>query len=584
MKKFLAIILSIVMLLSMGIVGFSAFAADEEDAAYILTFNSTMNLSSNAISAPNVTYTYTLSNGDDGYYVYDNVNNTEAFLFPEDIDDFDLEADYLISDYGDSDDEYDIEDYDVTSIIAGDDADNIAVQTAEFTTGDYANEDHYVEETVTFDLSSLSFDDVGLYHYYLTETTTDEVTGLQEWFTVRELYITVKNDGDDGFVISNIAMYTRIATDWTVNEVDHAFYQSVKNSGFYHAYGIGGTDEFEVVDRNDGGTQEEIGWALDELLNKSLSEAGLYGQDFVVSLTAFGDMASTSKEFTFATVSANVDEGAVFEVVDGDGASQYIIQGEDNKFYYATQYKNSDSDTEYGYSNLNNDVFTLDLSDGQEYTILSVVEGMAFTVTISDSEFAGYSYYYRDYDNPDEDNAFFYVEDQSGSFTITYNIDEYDGDVFTWESTITGYDDFTVPEAERAYSVFEYWVDDDGSEYYVGEEYSVSDNLNLTAVFTQIEWQSGSSYTQTIDDVYADSFFEDTELIVYSTNNEGIDFAVVNGEDLDEDDDSDAGITYIEAIANTGVILEIAPYALMVLLAAAFVVLRTMSARKKQWA
>ncbi len=652
MKKFLAILLSIVMLLSMGVVGASAMIVSANTPAVsddvvldgtTMYFNSTMNLSSNGISAPNVTYTYTLESAVECCY-WEDADTGEGYFYYFDYY-YDEATGETINRAGNSNLTYD---YAYISEGVGSDI----TTSVTFTTSDYADSDHTIVKTAGIDFSSITFTDPGIYHYTLTETAENEVAGLyNQYYNVCDVFVTVKYSDVETLEcsIDNVIMYSSM--DYTYEEniqdaeptisvtdgIDSLLLladdaaglaiseqmgvSSEKSAGFVHAYGMGtyeeliqdaestirGTDQASDMSSTSSYTITYLAETADEETTEEdtteyyneVLEAGLYGQDFIVSLTAFGDMASTTKDFTFVTVSANVAAGAVFEVVDGDGVSQYIIQGDDGVLYYAETYTQSGIDGGIGYS-VSESVFTLDLSDGQEYAILSVVEEMEFKVTISDPSYDGYSFYYRDYADSDKDYIWFtdVAAEMGGTVEVTYVVGDMEVSELYDQTDSTN---VQVPEVNYGNNVLLYWVDENGDELTYDEygyfviDLSSGEDITITAVFAMDEWTLGSTYTQTIDDVYANSeityemmdYTDDTgtaSLSVYSTDNEGIDFAIVKGEDLDDTDDLDVGITYDEAIANTGVILDLAPFMVMVLAAGAYIAMRLVDKRKKQWA
>ncbi len=517
MKKFLAIFIAVIMLFSMCAI---AVSAEDETVEYTqqVTFNSVMNLGSDAISGPNATYTYTLTAGAATTYVA--YADTESEITEE-------------------------SEKTTTNVAAGVMPTEGTVQTAEFTVNDYADSKCQIVKSVTFDFSTADYTEPGLYSYVVTETSEDDEA------YVNDTYATI-------IVIVKIIDGEYVATEFMMFDGSYSSFNNTqdKSAGFYNGYGSG-----------------------------SLA-AGFTSSNFVITDTALGDMASKSKDFLFTTVTSDVATGTVFKVKNADGTIEYIIQTADGLMY--ADY----SSTEGTYTS-NDNAFTFELHDGEEYIIYAVTEGMSFTVTIEDESYDGYSFYARGY------GLTALIDGSDAYFTDQYYINEF---------TALGYEqgvDFELVYDEDTNEFIGVSPVDGGAFGSSGESImadieGLDTNATATwsATLNQVEgavadgeyhegyinsWNELSSYTVTVTAFNVLQLGDTSDLENMETFDVGIDFATVKGEELGEEPD-DVGITYDEELPTTGIILEIAPYALMVLLAAAFVVLRAMSARKKQWA
>lgn len=582
MKKFMAILLSMILMLSLSVVGFSA-SAEGDDAAGLrsdtvlfednkMTFYSIMNLSSNGISCPNVTYTYTLVNAMDGYYD----SEYYGFCFISDEDDS-TTLDYLTESY----------EFTYDSLIAeGVGDENVSTETAVFTPYDYADEDSCVTKDVTFDLGDIVFDDVGIYHYNIMETVNEDVAGVdnyealtsynEEYYVYRELFITVTHsaDNEDEFEISNVIMVESTCFAFVLNNDDNVNFCYLignKTNFFEHAYGMGLDISMLANENLSPQSASNFDYEITNMAKLSgnayqcyyVYEAGLYGQDLIITNTAFGDMASHTKEFTFTVSSENVDAGAVFEVVDADGNSSYIVQT-DQGFYFATLGDNGIYDS-------NGTAFTFTLTDGEEYAILSVVEEMEFTVTISDAIYDGYSYYARDYYDTSYDDS----NDDAGTEGEMLGIFEY-----PTVSLLSIFDvkllEYTTEEDEEVDTSYPYWNS-------IGSNYTIT----IDEYYAYSQWVDPSpnmslSDEYTILDLTAYNVPEPNSeyyLEVYYTANDGIDFAYVKGSNMYEDDQ--LGIKYIDVAPATGITIDYVPFLLMVLAAGIYMVSQMLDKRKQ---
>lgn len=286
-----------------------------------MTFTTTLNMSSTAITAPNVTFTYTLS-------AIASVENTAN---PQ---------------------------YSVTSGVLPTTAD----YTASFTTADFKDSTGCVTEKITIDFTTAEYTSEGIYGYKIVATANVDSGIIMDTNTIRYIYVYVE-DGDtidDNFVVSEIIMYSAkaYATDTTDDESTDTV--ALKSAGFVNSYGV-------VANGNNN--------------NQPGDANGTATNDFIVTAIADGLGADHNKEFTYTLTSdsSSIDEGTIFEVTTDSGTVYIKYNSTDNKFYVVTT---SDSGVTYEQAEGASSVFTLCSTDS--YTIHSVVEGMSFTATITD--------------------------------------------------------------------------------------------------------------------------------------------------------------------------------------------------------
>lgn len=488
LKRLIAGVLSAAMLLSVS--STLAFANSvtvgdvvDDDTTYAnasMTFDSVMYLSDDAISAPNVTYTYTLIAGAIGAYTS---NET------------------------------------TTKIYAGVLTDITTSATAEFTTSDYATAEHTVTKEVTFDFSSLltNVTEAGIYHYVITETIKDDdVTAAtaaiikNESDQTRNVYVYVEYElNTDGktydLVISQIIMTTDAivgADDGEVTydddaETDGLTDQNKKSEGFNHSYGTS-------TDPNDPEEEPE-------------DPDTFTSETFIVTDIAKGTMANRSKDFTFTLSATVIEAGSVLKYTDEDGGEGYLIMGSSGEFYIAEQSTDDETGVVSYDIATDGDGYNLTLNNflmnsGESVTIYGVPETAVFTATITDPLADGYTFWDRDHDADFGGDAWSLTELVDSVYTRTYTIQDLD--------SIQGIDFATVKGADDT-------VDDDGD-----------------------------------------------------------DLPEKNGDDPDDPDegeetDDDKDIVYTDAYPETGVVLDLAPYAVMVLLAGAFIGFRVFKAARR---
>lgn len=469
LKRLIAGVVSAAMMLSIGSTLAFAVDGDYETGEFVdtVTVNSIMNLSEDAVSAPNVTYTYTLTAGDPETYTETDAEKGTTTSFG--IYAGELNGVTITSDTDDT-----------ASITTGDSASTSIKTTVSFYNTDYAT-DNTVEKELEIDFSALVEGadalPAGMYHYVLTESTDSTLdTLVNDSTTTRHIYVTILNNANGGVYIS----YTKMVDASYVDDEVTA----LKSDSYEHSYGIY---------NDDGTTPTDPG------------EAGGTGAVFIVTDTAFGTYADHSKDFTFSIVATTgaatdgetyISEGSVFKLSDGT----YIMIGT-NGVAYVADYDENPEEGEEPYTITTSTAYQY-LSSAENFSILGVADGMTFTVTITDPTDDGYSFYAR--------------------------------------------------LAEVDYS------------------YTTADEMNA--------WAEAYTYTAT----FGENTIEDATVDV-----EGIDFATVRGADvIDETDptaDDDKGIEYTSGgYPDTGVILEFAPFVLMVLAAGAFIGFRVYTTIKKK--
>lgn len=399
LKRILAGMLSAAMIFSVG--STLAFAEDENDnesdvttetteTAQSFTFNSVMYLSDDGISAPTVTYTYTLKAGDVSEDLSSITFNGIAPVDGTLVESTSMTGETLITD----------------------------TATASFSAKDYAaaGEDKQVSKAVTFDLDSIDYYAPGVYYYTITETSTNTtdspVVGLIDPTTnVRYLFVVVAYDANYNLGVSQTWLYDSISN-----------LNTEKNEEFQHYYGV----------------------APDDTANAE-------GEDFIVTDIAKGNLADTYKKFDFTITTDNIADYTILAVdfpgvsdemgnsdtsVDYEAAGYIVIYNGKSyeAFYNDSSDTNRDTSGDYWYvydsssakiklefSDTNSDPltqktlseYTISMSSYNQFSILSVIDGMKFTITIEDPSDPdeGYAFWVRAYQDAsyigklDESNA-----------------------------------------------------------------------------------------------------------------------------------------------------------------------------------
>lgn len=470
LKRLIAGVLSAAMMLSIGsTLAFAAVGNVAYDDDTGMTFDSVMNLSKDAVSAPNVTYTYTLT-GLDNVTAYTD-NDATSYNF--------VNSSTFVP--------------------------STTEQTAVFSILDYATSTNTVTKTVTFDFKTVNYTEPGVYVYQIEEAADVTMDTLyNESNQTRYVYVTVKNDDATGATVSvtNILMTTAGIDSIIVSDDGKVTTTTEKSDGYTHSYGVEPTvtpDEDEDPEDEDEDEDDTV-------------EPGEPGgtstlQGYAISFVTMGDMANANKDFTFTpTVATGVADGTIFKVgtnsyvIYSDGSTGNVKVDEDvvaEGLYFitlsttttgATYIIITDDDTDSGYSE-----FTFTLSDDKEYIIYGVTDGMSFTTTISDAASDGYSFYSRAYEDV------------------------------------------------------------------VGTEWNESDNHTGTA----------------------DATFNTTEGSAFVAVRGADDTLNRDGTDEDDKIDDDDGIKYTSAFPETGVVLDLLPYVVMVALAGAFIAFRVVKSARK---
>ncbi len=478
LKRFIAGILSTAMLLSIGTTAFAWYPGDTiEDWTEMVTpisFTSTMYLSDDAITEPNVTYTYKFDGGSEVVDKETGVTliyagaftNSTASLWDQDYANYDL-----------------LTDKEKVRTVEFSTSNLVANGTASYTV-DFTDILLYLLDFTDMgdDKDAVSSYEAGVYHYVITEECSDDsLAGLINGATTLHLYLTFENptDGTNAIEVTKVTLteteltYDVISgSDYTDNE------DAYKVDGFVHSYGIAGTveDDDEDGDGEDEGEDED---EEDPVVTPGTDSSA--SQYFIVTESTRGTLINANREFDFFTlgVAETVDTGstasqagAVYKVVDEtDTIINYLIIASDGTLQVATVTYESDGTTIKSFAASGSEP-TYQMKDGDSYTVLGVVEGMTFTVTASGGESDSYAHYYRDYDS------------ESGT-------------------------DWTAVTDEAA------------------------------------------NTTYTVDDDY--------------TTSGGFEFVTIKGETDNEGDDN--GLNWQAAFIDTGVVLDLAPYAIMMVLA-----------------
>ncbi len=191
MKKVLSILMALALVFSMFTV--CASAAEETEIVDSVVISSILNLSDDAVSAPSLTYTYTLTDGEQ--HTYTSVDDTSVVIFAGDAD---VEA-------------------------------STTEETVTYAVTDYATTDHTVTKTIEISFLSSAYTVAGVYHYVLTESTESELSTLvNDADSTRDIYVTVLTDANDELYVSKVIMTTEMLSDTTYS----------KSSSYTHSYGI----------------------------------------------------------------------------------------------------------------------------------------------------------------------------------------------------------------------------------------------------------------------------------------------------------------------------------------------------------
>lgn len=324
---------------------FTAFADNDESgstsAITEISFTSTLNLNADAVTAPEVTYTYTLAKGTAAEIVVDSTDTSSA-----------------------------------TVVVYADETNTLpeAVEIS-FETSDLAEKDTdtgymKVSETVTIDVSSLEFSQGGFYVYTLTQISdTDEDSSAED-----ENFI---NDTETHYLYLQVAMVNDsfgitkyLVSDYTLSNLQE---DSSKLNGFTNYYGCDTDGDDEPTP-----TSESL--------------------KFIVTAYSFGDMANSSQAFQY-TVSTTADKGTVYNVVYGSNLTLKV--GDDGYLYEATlnttqnAYEIASDATPYVFSLAETSTGTSGVETS--FTIKAVAVNETFTVTVKDSADLGYDVETRKY-------------------------------------------------------------------------------------------------------------------------------------------------------------------------------------------
>lgn len=327
LKRLIAGVLSAAMMFSVG--SALAFAVDGTDTSSTtltgnsLTFASTINLGYKAVSAPNATFTYKLETAEATSY------NAWMTVTSDTEDDIDTEETFNV----------------FAGIAQNEDATTDWEQDVEFTVSDYADANAQVSKDITFSFADVTFTEAGYYHYTITRSSDDIDNSITDGLTsldkdVRDLYVTVEYDENDGTTlkVTNIIM---VDDDGT------------KSTGYNYTYGLINSDANSESDTT----------------------------NFIITDSALGEMANSTKDFLFTVSMTGVAVGTVFQVTNADNDTEYIIVTDNaGGVQFATQTVTAGV-TSYA---TNGTDFTFYLKDGEEYYIHAIIPGTTFTVTISD--------------------------------------------------------------------------------------------------------------------------------------------------------------------------------------------------------
>ncbi len=326
MKKMLATLMSFVFVCSVCSITVLAVENSVTVSNNTMTFKTELLMSETAITAPAVDFTYTISTGD----IYGTAT-VETITAP-------------------------------------------TIKTEAFTTSDFVDPTvatttaQTLSKDVTVDFSNITWTTTGIYHYTITATDMSSVAGVvMDDQTTREIYVYVVESSTAGtYEISNIIMTTAAITDIAVTEdttttpSTYSLTNATKSTGFLNGYGV---DPAKDPDDDDDDTYE----------------------NFIVTVNVAGTMADKTKDFTVAiTSTSGITTGTIFTVTDEDKNTEYI-QWNGTNFVTATYTAGSDGAVgtwAYG----TDEALSILLKDGETYTIHSVVNNMVFKTTITDED------------------------------------------------------------------------------------------------------------------------------------------------------------------------------------------------------
>lgn len=324
MKKFLAVLLSGIMVMAMGLTGMAVNSVVFESTDDTMTFTTDLLMSDTAITAPDVTFVYTIALGDGG----DFDDNTEIF----------------------------------TGITGA------TVESVTFSPDDAlapGATDRTFTDDVEVDFSEVDWTAPGIYHYTITATASTVDGIVMDDDNTREVYVYVVYDEEetesDTLIIKNIIMTDDAATTTAVTEgedgADDFLNEVTKSEGFVNGYGID-------PDEHPSNTTDTIEY-----------------ENLIITNTVEGNMADRDKAFTVTLTadSDTIDTGTIFEVANTNtGSTEYIRW--DGTYFVTTIYDNGWS-TDAG-----SEALVFHLKDGESYTIYSVVANMEFTTTMTDED------------------------------------------------------------------------------------------------------------------------------------------------------------------------------------------------------
>ncbi len=162
----------------------------------VMTFTTTLNMSSTAVTAPTTDFEYTLTAGE-------SVSN------------------------------------DVYPVTAGVLSGMTISYTASYTTTDIVTADGSIGEPITINFTAAKFTDPGIYVYELTATANTDAGIIMDANNTRYIYVYVENDetaDGTGLVVSEIIMYTEAVYTATTYELPSD--STVKSAGFTNSYGV----------------------------------------------------------------------------------------------------------------------------------------------------------------------------------------------------------------------------------------------------------------------------------------------------------------------------------------------------------
>lgn len=503
MKKIMAGLLAFAFL---ACVGTLAFAAGDEGAGLVIyrdvdiefSFYSIMNLSDDAISSPEATYSYTLTpvtvDSNDSETIYGVTTSTG--VMPE-----------IAGEMGQASTQ--VESLEETLI---------------FTAMDYASTDSTVTKFAQFSFSA-TFDDAGVYHYLITEEKDSSSNSYitDDPNTTRDVYLVIGwadvTENENPYLeLKSVLMYDSTYTQAhseaesdAQNTNESAAGEAIavdKSTGFTHSYGVVPTI-----------TADENGYTC------TPGVAGSQGQDFHIgALSFFGDLASANNDM-YVTVTIDLPDGYIVKLTTNFNYPDYVYQWE--TYYYVLNGKLYEayqtSENIYGYYTWET---SFRLNSYTSYTFYSVGAEATFTVTMTDDyknyyESEGYTVYAR---------AYQWGDDETANVESTY----------TDAPTATGTDAAIVNDK--------------------------SDNSSIAFAAQGGSWSQLTSASADQDPyIYA---YDGT---TWYQDNGGISFAIVRGNGIGQGDDE--GITYTP-FTNTGINLEIIPFACMALFATACITLR----------